>query len=731
MLLTRHRLTDIPIYKSATRIFWTWLLFSLTATQLVMASWNNPYSEEDSDQAIFYSSFAERPKHLDPIRSYGASEAVFNEQIYQPPLQYHFLHRPYRLEPLLLTKMPEQVFLDEQGNEIDDSNPEAIAFTEYRLTLKQGIQYQPHPALAINDEGKYRYHAMTPSEISRFKTLSDFPNTGSREMTAADIANQIKRFAHPGLHSPLSSLMRKHIVGLDELGTELTAVLEKQKSNYIDLREHPLTGVTTNGDYQLNIRIFRQYPQFVYWLAMPFFAPMPWEAEKFYGQEGMSDNNLNLDWYPIGTGPYMLTENNPNLRMTLERNPNFAGERYPTTGEPEDKANGLLDDAGKELPFIDKAIYSLEKESIPGWNKFLQGYYDNSGIGSDSFDQVVTLGSGGSATLTDAMQDKGISLITAVQTTIFYFGFNMLDDVIGGDSERSRLLRQAISIALDHEEYISIFLNGRGQAAQGPIPPGIFGHLEDEAGLNPYVYQWENGRAKRRNIEYAKQLLQKAGYENGIDSETREPLVLYFESYDASPDGKARLNWLRKQFAKLNIQLVVRSTDYNRFREKMTNGDGQMFLWGWNADYPDPENFLFLLYGANGRVKHKGPNYTNFNNAEYDALFDRMKNMPNSPERQKVVDQMVEILRHESPWSFGFFPQGYSLHHNWYANAKPHLMSRNTLKYKRIDPQMRQQLRAEWNSPILWPVIGLLILLALIIVPAISGYRRHERSRAL
>lgn len=49
--------------------------------------------------------------------------------------------------------------------------------------------------------------------------------------------------------------------------------------------------------------------------SMPFFSPVPWEADKFYAQPGMEERNISFDWYPIGTGPFMLTENNPNLRM--------------------------------------------------------------------------------------------------------------------------------------------------------------------------------------------------------------------------------------------------------------------------------------------------------------------------------------------------------------------------------------------------------------------------------
>ena len=89
------------------------------------------------------------------------------------------------------------------------------------------------------------------------------------------------------------------------------------------------------------------------------------------------------------------------------------------------------------------------------------------------------------------------------------------------------------------------------------------------------------------------ELLKQAGYPDGRDLETGKSLILYYDTTSSGPDGKARLNWMRKQFAKLGVQLVIRASDYNRFQEKMRDGTGQIFMWGWNADYPDPENFLF------------------------------------------------------------------------------------------------------------------------------------------
>src|SRR5688572_4030125 len=69
--------------------------------------WNNPYPASQRGDSIIYSAFSERPKHLDPVQSYAENEAVFTQQIYEPPLQYHYLKRPYTLIPLTATEVPK------------------------------------------------------------------------------------------------------------------------------------------------------------------------------------------------------------------------------------------------------------------------------------------------------------------------------------------------------------------------------------------------------------------------------------------------------------------------------------------------------------------------------------------------------------------------------------------------------------------------------------------------
>ncbi len=680
---------------------------SLCLSACDMTTLNNPYTDANNQQMVLYSSFSERPKHLDPASAYSSNEYTFVAQIYEPPFQYHYLKRPYQLTPLTASKMPEVIYLNQQGERLPTTASESeIAFTDYLIDIQPHIQYQPHPALAKTAQGDYRYHQLSAAQIAAVSRLNDFTETGTRELLAEDYVYQIKRLAHPKQQSPIAEMMKNYIVGFTEFAEQVNHQPKTAIKN-IDM-----TGVQAQSPYQYRIRIKGKYPQFIYWLAMPFFSPMPWEADVFYGQSGLSDKNITLDWYPLGTGAYFLAENNPNRRMTLLRNPNFHVETYPAEGEADDASKGLLADAGKRLPFVDKVVFTLEKETIPYWTKFLQGYYDASGIASDSFDQAIQFTGSGGVMLTDTMREKGIQLQTAVETSNFYMGFNLLDATVGGDSDAARKLRQALAIAVDFEEFVAIFRNGRGLAAQGVIPPGISGYAEGREGINPFVYEWINGKAQRKSLDFARQLMIEAGYANGIDPKTKQPLILYFDTMSASIDDRPMMNWYRKQFEKLGIELVVRATDYNRFQEKMRQGNAQIFTWGWNADYPDPENFFFLLYGANSKVKFGGENASNYQNPRADDLFEHMRNMDNTPERYAIIQQLQAQIRFDTPWIFGFHPKTFSLYHHWYQNIKPNLMANNQLKYIRLNTAERAQKRNTWNQPVLWPLAVLLLGIA-------------------
>ncbi|QID17813.1 ABC transporter substrate-binding protein [Nitrogeniibacter mangrovi] len=695
-------------------------------------AWNDPYPAAEAGKNILYAAFTAKPKHLDPVQSYTEDEATFLYQIYEPPLQYHYLKRPYTLIPGSAARMPRVTRYDRAGAVLPDDAPNsAVDHTVFEIEIRHGVRYQPHPAFALRPDGAPAYVPMPAAVLEKVNTMGDFPLTGTRELVADDFIYQLKRLASPQLHSPILELMSGYIPGLKRLHEQLVAAAKGLPEDaWLDLDEFTLDGVERVDRYTYRIRVKGAYPQLLYWMSMQFFAPVPREVDRFFHQPGMAAKNLTLDWWPVGTGPYMLVENDPNARMVLARNPNYRHETYPCQGEPEDGPAGLLADCGKPIPFLDEAVFTREKESIPYWTKFLQGYYDASGVSSDNFDQAVQISGEGEVSLSDEMRDKGIELVTSVSPSLFYMGFNMLDGVVGGDSERARKLRLAVSIVIDQEEFISVFLNGRGTPGMGPIPTGIYGSEEGEAGINPFVYDWKDGHAVRKPVAEARQLLAEAGYPNGRDAKTGEPLVLYLDTTTGGMGDKAYSDWLIKQFHKIDVQLVVRATDWNRFQDKLRKGSAQLFFLGWNADYPDPENFFFLLHGPQSRVTSQGENAANYRNPRFDALFEKMKTMRNGPERLAIIREMNHIVQHDAPWIFAYYPKAYVLQHGWMKNRKPGKIIRNTLKYQRVDPALRARERAEWNQPVLWP-LGLLALVgAAIVLPALRRYRAHERTTA-
>ena len=173
------------------------------------------------------------------------------------------------------------------------------------------------------------------------------------------------------------------------------------------------------------------------------------------------------------------------------------------------------------------------------------------------------------------------------------------------------------------------------------------------------------------------------------------------------------------------MQLAV--TNYNQFQAKVRRGAYQIFTWGWIADYPDPENFLFLLESSKARSESEGPNTANFKNATYDRLFRKMEDMPNSDERLELIKQMLDVLERERPWIELYFRENYNLSHAWLKNTKPFGLTYPTYKYVDIDPAERADLRRGWNVPVTWPLYALALVLVVLVAPGIATFYRERQ----
>ena len=709
---------------------------------------NSPWSQGAASQNTVYTSMIENtPRHLDPTASYWSNDTLVTYQVYEPPYGYHYLKRPIELAPKSAEKVVTPIYLDKDGKRLPDDAPGAlVAESVYEIPIKKGILYQPHPAFAADEKGRYRYHDMKAGDIGKRRTPVEFESTGTRELVAEDFVYALKRHATTRITTPIFGVFSEYVLGLKDYGELIKredALLRKGTDPasldkpFLDFRRWPLAGATAPEKHLLRIRLQGKYPQWKYWMQMTFMAPVPWEADAFYAQPGMAERGMTLDQWPVGTGPYMVTTFEKDRRIVMTRNPNYRGEPYPCEGTPEDKAAGLLADCGKKTPFVDTIVSTVEREGTPQRNKFRDGYYDlevfeGTNTGNSYIEEMLD-----SDEVRVEYEKKGFNFLKYADVDNRVIGFNMIDPTLGGGDTaegkaRARKLRQAIVIAIDWDEYSKIFPKSGGRTAMGPLPEGIPGSREGTpAGINPVTHKWVNGKAVRRSIDEAKQMMVEAGYPQGRDASSGKPLVINYDFYSApTPENRPGIDWVVRQFAKVDIQLEVRATDNNQFQDKVRKGKHQVFWNGWLADYPDAENFLFLFYGPNAKSVSDGENTANYQNPEYDKLFAQLKMLDDGPEKQAVIDKMVTILQQDAPWSLGFYPWSSTAVQSWVHNSKPAVLIRDHGRYLKLDTQARVASLAAWNKPQYWPIVLLLAGLVGVVLFARRSLKKRERMNA-
>ena len=262
---------DQMIPSTKTQRHFTWLL--LVAVVIFLAAcderpWNDPQLPSP-DGLVTYQSMiiSTPPKHLDPAISYASDESLFTMQIYEPPLTYHFLKRPYELIPGALVSLPEVSYLDSSGKVVNEDD-ESVAFTRYTLHLRDDLHYQPHPAFALDASGRPEYLFETAAAGERYHQIPDFPHTGDRPVHANDYVYAIKRLADPVIGSPMLGFMSQYIVGMKAFSEQVASL---PRGQWLDLDNYAMEGLEVVDERTLTITIIGRYPQFLFWLAMPFF----------------------------------------------------------------------------------------------------------------------------------------------------------------------------------------------------------------------------------------------------------------------------------------------------------------------------------------------------------------------------------------------------------------------------------------------------------------------------
>ncbi|MDX9731116.1 MAG: ABC transporter substrate-binding protein, partial [Bdellovibrionales bacterium] len=443
------------------------------------------------------------------------------------------------------------------------------------------------------------------------------------------------------------------IKGLNEWATAVKA----EKADY----DTPVEGLQAPDAETLVVKLTSVYHQLNYVLAMPFAAVVPREAVDKYGKEFLNN--------PVGTGPFVLEKSSDwvrNSKITLKKNPTYRQDTFPAEGMPGDAEKGLLADAGKQLPLVDKLVFNEIVEDQPRWQNGLKGNFDWFEIPKDNFASAVEKED--PKKIASALAAKAMTLDITPALDVSYIGFNMVDPVLG----KNKLLRQAISQAFDSKTYIAKFLNDRGIPAQGPVPPGI----------DSYDENYKNPNAQH-DIAKAKELLAQAGFPEGKG--------LPEFTYEGLSDATARqgAEYFTQAMAAIGIKVRISSNTWPQFQEKIKGQKAQIFGIAWGADYPDAQNFFQLFYSKN---KTPGPNDTSFDNAEFDRAYEAALKLPPGAERTKLYQKMRDVVAEESPWLFNAHRLNYKVIHGWVGNFKWSEVGYDYPKYIRIDAKKRAQL---------------------------------------
>jgi ABC-type transport system substrate-binding protein len=193
-------------------------------------------------------------------------------------------------------------------------------------------------------------------------------------------------------------------------------------------------------------------------------------------------------------------------------------------------------------------------------------------------------------------------------------------------------VRQALNMAVDVETILGTVMAGRGVRAAGAIPPGIDGHDGSRA-----PYRYDPAEARR--------LLAAAGYPNGF------PLQLW-RSQRAELARVAQA--VQQNLAEVGITVEILQRDATSVRAAVRNGETDLYLGDWWADYPDPENFTWPLFHSSSHGP--GGNYAFISDRSLDSMIVRLRTTTDEDEKRRLARDADARIFELAPWIFLWFP---------------------------------------------------------------------------
>ncbi|WP_168427329.1 ABC transporter substrate-binding protein [Candidatus Colwellia aromaticivorans] len=458
----------------------------------------------------------------------------------------------------------------------------------YTIKIKKGVFYADDPA---------------------------FPSGKGREVIAEDLIYSIKRHFDVTNRSQGSWLWDGKIVGIKEwkdVGSHYSQTIE---------------GLKALDSHTIQITLLAPYPQLIHTFAQGFSAIVPHEAIDHYGRE--------FSVHPVGSGPFKMLRYESSNYALMIRNIKYRQEPIDLEFEGYDpklhKQYGIDKISGKSPPLVDALKIDFIKETASRWASFNKANEINfTGVPVEQVDQILSQ-KRPKIILTPEMDEK-YHMSHNIEAGFVHTDFNMRDPLIGYNDDpvrdkRNKLLRCAIRSAFNWQERNDVFYSGIGIIYPGIIPPVV-----------PEFDPQLSNSSTLRNVDEAKRLMLEGGW-----TSDNVPTLVY--GGVASVGTRQMYEQFRGWMKDIGFPEEKVSFDsyasFGDFNKSVKEAKIMIIGMGWGLDYPDAQNTLQLFYGPYGSP---GSNNSNYNNLEYNRLYEQTSVMQPSSERTTLYREMNNMV---------------------------------------------------------------------------------------
>ncbi|MCD6216457.1 ABC transporter substrate-binding protein [bacterium] len=354
---------------------------------------------------------------------------------------------------------------------------------------------------------------------------------------------------------------------------------------FIDGEAETVEGIEVLDNYIIKITLETPFAPFLGCLCMSTCSVIP--REEIEKLDDQSEFSLN----PIGSGPFMFKKWVPDNEIVLVANPDYF----------------------EGAPKLKGVTYRIIKESMARVQEFENGNVEHTDIPPQELDRI----------LEDPVLSKLVVRTSLLD--VYHMGFNCNEEPFKDNID----LRKAFNYAVDKEHIANNILKNNMEVAKGYIPPRM-----------------PNYKSQAEGYEYspvvASEYLEKAGYPEGNGL---EPITLYIDNDEIHRRiAESVSNDLRK----IGVEISIRQMEWGAFLDAVDEGEAKFFQLTWLADYPDPDNFLFVLLHTDNWGKPG--NQTLFSNPEFDQLTKQAQIETDWAVRHELYIKAESIVMEECPW---------------------------------------------------------------------------------